>query len=162
MAAKGKTSEKDDVKIICLNRKATHEYDLTDRLECGMILKGTEVKSLRDGQATLEGAFCRVDSGEVWLHQCEIPMHPSGNQLNHVPKRTRKLLLHKNEIDKFATKASERGFTLVPTKMYFKDGLAKIEIAVGRGKKLHDKREAAKKTQARREIRSELSRRRGK
>lgn len=162
MAAKGKASEKDGIKTICQNRRASYEYDLTDRLECGMILKGTEVKSLRDGQASLEGAFCRVDKGEVWLHQLEIPIYPAGNQLNHEPKRTRKLLLHRNEIAKFASKASERGFTLVPTRLYFKDGLAKVEIAVGRGKKTHDKREAEKKSQARKEIRGELSRRRGK
>lgn len=137
---------------ICRNRRATHDYEILDRIECGVVLVGTEVKSLREGHANLEDAYARIDNGEVWLVGAEIPEYLFGNRLNHKPKRSRKLLLHRREIEKFAGKASQRGFTLVPLRMYFKDGRAKVEIAVAKGKQTHDKRESLKKADAKREI----------
>jgi SsrA-binding protein len=137
---------------ICRNRRATHDYEIADRIECGLVLVGTEVKSLRDGHGNLDDAYARVDHGEVWLVGAEIPEYTFGNRLNHKPKRTRKLLLHRREIAKFAEKASEKGFTLVPLRMYFKDGRAKVELGVGKGKQAHDKRDSLKKADATREI----------
>jgi SsrA-binding protein len=137
---------------ICRNRRALHEYEVVDTVECGIVLVGTEVKSLRDGHANLEDAYARVDDGEVWLIGAEIPEYLYGNRLNHKPKRPRKLLLHRREIAKFAGKASERGLTLVPLRMYFKEGRAKVELAVAKGKQAHDKRESMKKADAKREM----------
>src|SRR5438874_2597553 len=111
---KDKKEAADGTVNVCRNRRALHEYEVLDRIECGIVLVGTEVKSLRDGHANLEDAFARVDGGEVWLIGAEIPEYLYGNRLNHKPKRPRKLLLHRREIDKFATKASEKGLTLVP------------------------------------------------
>jgi len=153
MAKAGKKdADGDEVVNVCRNRRATHDYEVHDRIECGVVLVGTEVKSLREGHASLDDAYARIDDGEVWLVGAEIPEYPFGNRLNHKPKRTRKLLLHRREIDKFAGKASERGFTLVPLRMYFKGGKAKVELAVAKGKQTHDKRESVKKADARREI----------
>ena len=153
-------ADKDDIKVVARNRKASHEYELSDRLECGVVLVGTEVKSLRDGHCSLDGAYARIEDGELWLIGCEIPEYAMGNRLNHPPKRDRKLLAHRRELAKFAGKASERGFTLVPTSVYFKNGRAKVEIAVARGKQLYDKRQALKKAEAKREIARANSRRR--
>ena len=152
--AKGGKKDKDTGGLvnICRNRRAAHEYELLDKIECGVVLVGTEVKSLRDGHANLEDAFARIDGDEVWLLGAEIPEYVFGNRLNHKPKRPRKLLLHRREIAKFAAKADQKGFTLIPTQMYFKDGMAKVEIAVGKGKQAHDKRESLKKADAGREI----------
>jgi SsrA-binding protein len=149
---KDKKEAADGTVNICRNRRALHEYEILDRIECGIVLVGTEVKSLRDGHANLEDAYGRVDEGEVWLIGLEIPEYLYGNRLNHKPKRTRKLLLHRREIAKFADQAAERGLTLVPLQMYFKEGRAKVELAVARGKQAHDKRESLKKADARREI----------
>jgi SsrA-binding protein len=161
MAKAGKTGTgADEVVNICRNRRATHDYEILDRIECGMVLVGTEVKSLRDGHASLDDAYARIDNGEVWLVGAEIPEYPFGNRLNHKPKRTRKLLLHRREIEKFAEKASQRGFTLIPLQMYFKGGVAKVEIAIGKGKQAHDKRESLKKADAKREIDRAMSARR--
>ena len=158
--ARQKTSDEDGIKVVSHNKRAFHEYDILDRIECGLVLVGTEVKSLREGHASLEDAFARIDGGEVWLIGCDIPEYTYGNRLNHKPKRPRKLLLHRREIGKFAGKASQRGFTLVPLRMYFKNGRAKVELAVARGKQLHDKRQAAKKADAQKEIRRAMSDRR--
>ncbi|MCI0704774.1 MAG: SsrA-binding protein SmpB [Planctomycetia bacterium] len=147
---------------ICRNRRATHEYDILDKIECGIVLVGTEVKSLREGHSSLEDSYARIDEGEVWLIGAEIPEYLYGNRLNHKPKRPRKLLLHRREIDKFAGKASEKGLTLVPLRMYFKDGKAKVELAVAKGKQAHDKRESLKKSDAKREIDRALASRRRK
>ncbi|MBN9117881.1 MAG: SsrA-binding protein SmpB [Planctomycetes bacterium] len=149
---KDKKDAADGLVNICRNRRALHEYEVLDTVECGIVLVGTEVKSLREGHSSLEDAYARVDDGEVWLIGAEIPEYLYGNRLNHKPKRPRKLLLHKREIDKFAGKASERGLTLVPLRMYFKEGRAKVELAVAKGKQAHDKRESLKKADARREI----------
>jgi SsrA-binding protein len=152
--------DEDGIKPICRNRRAFHEYDVSDTLECGLVLTGTEVKSLREGSGSLEDAYAKIEDGELWLIGCDIPEYSMGNRMNHKPKRPRKLLLHRREIGKFAGKASQRGFTLVPLRMYFKGGRAKVEVAVARGKQLHDKRQSQKKADAQREIRRALSDRR--
>ena len=149
---KDKKQAVDGTVNICRNRRALHDYEILDKVECGIVLVGTEVKSLRDGHANLEDSYARIDDGEVWLIGAEIPEYLFGNRLNHKPKRPRKLLLHRREIDKFAGKASERGLTLVPLRMYFKEGKAKVELAVAKGKQAHDKRESMKKADAKREI----------
>lgn len=156
---KHRKDEKEQIKPICQNRRAFHEYEILEKLECGLVLTGTEVKSLRERAANLEDAFARIIDGEVWLYGCDIPEYPMAYRQNHKPKRPRKLLLHRREIGKFAGKASERGFTLVPLRMYFKNGRVKVELAVARGKQLHDKREAKKKADAEREMRRALGRR---
>ena len=156
---KKKTKEPSDIKNICKNRRAYHEYTITDTLECGLVLTGTEVKSLREGHATLEDAYARIRDGELWLVGCDIPEYAMGNYMNHKPKRPRKLLLHKRELDKFAGKASQQGFTLVPLQLYFRKGWAKVSIGIGKGKQLHDKREDKKKADATREMRRAEGRR---
>jgi SsrA-binding protein len=155
--------KKDDdaaVVPVCRNRRAFHEYEISETLECGIVLQGTEVKSLREGAANLEDAYAKIDAGEVWLLGSDIPEYTMGNKLNHKPKRARKLLLHKREIEKFAGKASQRGFTLVPLRIYFKEGRAKVELAVARGKQQHDKRQDQKAAEAKRAIRRAMSDRR--
>jgi SsrA-binding protein len=160
----GKAKKKDEsaeaVHVITRNRRAFHEYEIMDRLECGIVLVGTEVKSLRDGHCLLEDAYAKIEEGELWLLGCEIPEYAMGNRLNHKPKRSRKLLIHRRELAKFAGRASEKGYTLVPLSLYFKNGRAKVEIAVARGKQLHDKRQALKKSDAQREIQRAMSRKR--
>jgi len=151
--ARNKHDPDGGIKVICRNKRAFHEYTISDSLECGIVLTGTEVKSLRDGQASLEDAYAKIEDGEIWLIGSDIPEYAMGNRMNHKPKRPRKLLLHRREIGKFAGKASERGHTLVPLKLYFKNGRAKVELAIARGKQLHDKRQAKKKAEAQREIR---------
>jgi SsrA-binding protein len=160
MAGNAKKDEKDGIQVVCRNKRAFHEYEVLESLECGVVLTGTEVKSLRDGHASLEDAYARLDGGEVWMIGSDIPEYAMGNRFNHKPKRPRKLLLHRQEINKFAGKASDRGFTLVPLRLYFKDGYAKVELAVAKGKQTHDKREAKKKADAQREIRRAMSDRR--
>lgn len=161
MARKPNKKDQDDgVHTICRNRRAFHEYTIEDTLECGIVLTGTEVKSLREGAGGLEDAYAKIEDGEVWLIGSDIPEYSMGNRMNHKPKRPRKLLLHRREIAKFAGKASQRGFTLVPLKMYFKNGRAKVELAIARGKQLHDKRQAAKKADAQKEIRRAMTERR--
>jgi len=150
---KNQKDSDESIKIICRNKRALHEYNIFDAMECGIVLTGTEVKSLRDGSASLEEAYAKIISGEIWLIGSDIPEYAMGNRLNHKPKRPRKLLMHRREIAKFAGKASERGYTLVPLKLYFKGGRAKVEVAVARGKQVHDKRQDQKKAEAQREIR---------
>jgi SsrA-binding protein len=159
-AKKDKNDAGDGTVNICRNRRATHDYEILDRVECGLVLVGTEVKSLRAGYANLEDAYARIDDGEVWLIGAEIPEYLFGNRLNHKPKRPRKLLLHRREIDRFAGKAAEKGLTLVPLRMYFKEGKAKVELAVAKGKQTHDKRESLKKADAKRQIDRALASRR--
>src|SRR5579875_3036058 len=154
MARKPNKKDQDEsIKIICRNRRAFHEYIIDDTLECGIVLTGTEVKSLRARAASLEDAYAKIEDGEVWLIGSDIPEYSMGNRMNHKPKRPRKLLLHRREIARFVGKASQRGFTLVPLRLYFKNGRAKVELAVCRGRQLHDKRENLKKKDADREIR---------
>jgi SsrA-binding protein len=155
-----KKDDDSDVQPICRNRRAWHEYEIFDTLECGVVLTGTEVKSLRAGAGSLEEAYAKIESGELWLIGSDIPEYAMGNLFNHKPKRPRKLLLHRREIAKFAGKASQQGFTLVPLRMYFKSGKAKVEVAVARGKKLHDKRQAQRTSEAKKEIRRQMKNRR--
>jgi SsrA-binding protein len=155
-----KTEKKDeDRTVVARNRKALHEYEIIDTLEAGLVLVGTEVKSLRNGHTVLDGAYAKLEGGELWLVNAEIPEYEQGNRLNHKPKRTRKLLVHRAEIEKFCGKATDKGMTLVPLQIYFREGRAKVEIAVARGKQLHDKRASAKKADALKEIRRATGRR---
>jgi len=128
--------------LIASNRRARHEYHIEESLEAGLVLTGTEVKSLRAGRASLSDAYARIENGEAWLHHLHIPPYEAGNIFNHDPLRTRKLLLHRRQIQRLAGKVSQRGYTLVPLRLYFSRGRAKVEIALARGKKLYDKREA--------------------
>jgi SsrA-binding protein len=161
MARAKKNDDKDDnIKAICRNKRAFHDYIILDTLECGIVLTGTEVKSLRAGSASLEDAYAKIEDGELWLIGSDIPEYAMGNRMNHKPKRPRKLLLHHREIAKFVGKASQRGFTLIPLRLYFKHGLAKVEVAVAQGKQKHDKREDLKKAEAQREIKRAMSQRR--
>lgn len=139
---------------ICNNRKARYEYHVLDTVEAGIVLQGTEVKSCREGHVQLDGSYAVVRNGEVWLVGSNIEEYTFGNRLNHKPKRDRKLLLKKQEIQKFADQAEMKGFTLIPLKMYFSEGRAKVELAVCKGKQLHDKRESLKKKDQEREIRN--------
>ena len=139
-------------RVVAENRKARHEYEILDSLECGIALVGSEVKSLRVGRMSLDEAYGRIDGTEVWLIGCDIPEYEKANRLNHQPKRPRKLLLHRREIAKFAGQAFEKGLTLVPLKMYFKHGRVKLLLGVGRGRKAHDKREKLKAATASRDI----------
>jgi len=159
--AKSKASENSVEKSICTNRRARHQYEILDEIECGIVLRGSEVKSLRSGKVSLEEAFARVKDGELWLIGCDIPIYPQANLMNHEPRRTRKLLLHRRELTKFAEKAGQQGYTLVPLAMYFTRGIVKVTIAVGKGKQLHDKREKLKKDAAKREMSRALAARRG-
>jgi SsrA-binding protein len=156
-AGKGKGKDKgkaddESFKVVSRNRRARFEFDLIESIEAGIVLTGTEVKSLRNGKASLEESYAGIDAGEVWLYGCDIPEYLQANRMNHKPKRPRKLLLHRGEINKLIAKASEKGLTLVPLKIYFKDGMAKVEICVARGRKTYDKREALKTKDAKRDI----------
>ena len=147
-----KDAATDDVKVICRNKRATHDYAILDALECGIVLTGTEVKSLREGSASLEDAYAKLEDGEVWLIGSDIPEYTMGNRMNHKPKRPRKLLLHRRQINKLIGAVEREGMTVVPLKIYFNDkGRAKVEIALARGKKLHDKRQTEKKRDWQRE-----------
>jgi len=143
-------------KMIVDNRRARHEYHLGDRVEAGLVLQGTEVKSLRGGEATLKQAYAEVRDGEAWLVGLHVPEYTEGNRANHDPDRPRKLLLHRNEIERLASGVAEKGFTVVPTKVYFRDGRVKVELALARGKELRDKRRDVAARDARREIEREL------
>ena len=145
--------------IVCRNRRARHQYDILDTIEAGIVLVGSEVKSLRAGHASIEEAYARVEDGEVFLIDCDIPGYPQAGRFNHKPKRRRKLLLHRREILKFAGEAHQRGCTLVPLKLYFRRGLARVELAIARGRKLHDKRETMRKTDAQKEMKRAMGRR---
>jgi|SRR5215210_252395 len=146
-------------KLIAENRRARHDYHLLDRYEAGMVLTGTEVKSLREGHMTLQRAFGDVRGGEVWLIGAHIPEYAQGNLANHDPDRDRKLLLHKREIASLIGKVQERGFTLVPTRVYWRDGRAKVELALARGKEAHDKRRDIAERDAKRQIERALKNR---
>jgi SsrA-binding protein len=147
-------------KLIADNRRARHDYELLDRFEAGLVLTGTEVKSLRQGRASLAQAFADVRDGEVWLVGAEIATYEQGNIANHEPSRDRKLLLHRGEIESLYGKVRERGLTLVPTRMYWKDGRAKVEIALARGKQTIDKRRDIAKRDADRAMQRALKARR--
>jgi SsrA-binding protein len=146
-------------KLIAQNKKARHDYSILDTYECGIVLTGTEVKSLRAGRASLVDGFVMIENAELWMHGVHIPEYTEGTWTNHTPRRKRKLLVHREEIRKLAGKMKDSGITLVPLQLYFKDGRAKVEIAVAKGKKAHDKRDSLMEAQATREINREISRR---
>jgi SsrA-binding protein len=139
-------------KLIADNRKARHDYHLLDRHEAGLALTGTEVKSLRAGRAMLGQAYAEIRDGEAWLLNMEIAIYDQGNRANHEPARPRKLLLHRREIDRLYGQVREKGLTLVPTRLYFKDGRVKVELALARGKDVHDKRRTVADRDAKRQM----------
>jgi SsrA-binding protein len=147
-------------KIIASNRRARHDYTIEDTVEAGLVLTGTEVKSLRAGRASLVDGFGQISDGEAWLHGVHIPEYTQGTWTNHEPRRIRKLLLHRKEIDKLASSVNERGLTLVPLSLYFSDGKAKVELGLARGKRTYDKRQDLAKRDAAREVERALRRRR--
>ena len=140
------------MKIVCQNRKAYHDYHIEETTEAGIALLGTEVKSLREGNANLKDSYVIVKGGEAFLFNCHISPYSHGNIMNHDPVRTRKLLMHRMEISRLSGKVAAKGFTLIPLKIYFKDSFAKVEIGLARGKKLFEKRDTIKEKEARREI----------
>jgi SsrA-binding protein len=140
------------IKVVCQNKKASHDYFIDEALEAGMVLLGPEVKSLRDGRANLVDGYARIKNGEVFLYNMHITPYPYAHYLNLDPKRTRKLLFHKREIRRLIGKTKEKGYALIPLKVYFKESMAKIEIGLAKGKKLYDKRHALKEKELKREM----------
>jgi SsrA-binding protein len=143
-------------KIICVNRQARHNYFIDETYEAGLVLVGSEVKSLRDGKANLVDSYGQIRHGEAFLINAHISPYAGANQFNHEPTRTRKLLLHAREIERLTGKTKERGLTLIPLKLYFKGGRAKVEVGLARGKKLYDKRETLRRKVAQREVERSL------
>jgi len=146
-------------KLIAQNRKARHDYSIEDVYEAGVVLTGTEVKSLRAGRATLTDGYAQVEDGEIWLRGVHIPEYDQGTWTNHEPRRPRKLLLRKDEIRRIANKTKESGLTIIPLAMYFKDGYAKVEVALARGRKSYDKRQAIAERESKRETERATGRR---
>ena len=153
MANKQPTS---DEKLVCVNRRARHNYFIDETYEAGLVLLGSEVKSLRDGKANLVDSYAQIRRGEAFLINAHISPYAGANQFNHEPTRTRKLLLHAREIERLTGKTKERGLTLIPLKLYFKDGRAKVELGLARGKKLYDKRDTLRRKVAEREVERSL------
>ena len=147
-------------KAITQNRKARHNYAVLDTLECGIVLVGSEVKSLRAGHVSLDEAYARIKDDEVWLVGCDIAEYAEASHFNHQPKRPRKLLMHRREVKRFAHRAYEKGLTLVPLDMHFKRGIAKVTLGICRGKQQHDKRESMKDAQVKRDLQRVMMRRR--
>ena len=146
------------MKVVCQNKKAYHDYHIEETLEAGIVLLGTEVKSLRGGRANLKDSYVIIKEGELFLLNCHISPYIHGNIANHDPVRTRKLLMHRKEIDRLGGKAAAKGYTLIPLKIYFKDSFAKVEIGLAKGKRLFEKRETIKEKEARREIERAMKR----
>lgn len=140
------------IKVVATNRKAHHQYQLFEPIEAGLVLLGSEIKSIRAGRVSLQEGFVLLDGGEAWLMDVHIAPYDPASRQNHEPRRRRKLLLHKREIERLRGRAQEKGFTIVPTRLYLKEGRAKLEIALARGKRLYDKREAISKRDADRQI----------
>jgi SsrA-binding protein len=159
VAKKPKADKSGNNKIVATNRKARHNYSIIDTYEAGVALMGTEVKSLREGQASLADAFATVDDGEVWLRNLHIAEYSHGTWTNHAPRRNRKLLLHRSQIDSLVGKLRDGNYTLVPLSLYFSGGRVKVELALARGKEAHDKRQDIAKRDAQREVVRELGRR---
>jgi SsrA-binding protein len=148
---KSKTADYEGVKIVSQNRTASYNYHILDKVEAGVVLLGTEVKSLREGKGTLRESYAEIRAGEVWLINCHIPEYLPGGTRNHDPLRKRKMLLKRREIEKLQVQTQQKGMTLVPLKIYFRDGIAKCELAIAKGKKFHDRRESERKKEAKRE-----------
>jgi len=160
----GKKSEKqsasiDRVKVVAVNRKAGHDYELLERVEAGLVLQGTEVKSARQGRVNLKDSYAAPDKGELFLVQCHISSYTHAHYDNHDPLRRRKLLLHRRELRRLIGKITERGFTLIPTRIYFRNGRIKVELALARGKRHHDRRAAARERDMEREVQAALKER---
>lgn len=149
-----------NIKVVCQNKKARYDYEIIEVIEAGMILLGTEVKSLRQGRANLKDSYARIKDGELFLMQCHISPYTHAYYDNHEPDRVRKLLVHKREIKRLQGKTQEKGLTLVPLKIYFKDGKAKVELALARGKRSYDKRETLKRKTEERELQRAIKDRR--
>ena len=148
--------DKSGEKIVCVNREARHNYFIDEIYEAGLVLLGSEVKSLRDGKANLKDSYARIQKGEAFLVNAHVSPYPGANQFNHEPTRPRKLLLHQREIEWLTGKTKEKGLTLIPLRLYFKNGRAKVELGLARGKKLYDKRETLKRKMAEREVERSL------
>ena len=145
--------------VVAKNKKAFHDYEVLDRYEAGIVLVGTEVKAIRDRKVNLKDSYARVRGGELWLENCHISPYTHGNISNHEPLRPRKLLLHRRELSKLIGRSTRKGFTIVPLSLYFKNGKIKLELGLGRGKQLHDKRETARRKAIDRDVEIELKRR---
>ena len=158
--AKPRSADKADIKMLAQNRKARYVYHVDETLEAGLVLAGSEVKSIRDGKATLLDAFAQIDNGEAWLHQMDVGVYPFAHARNHEPRRKRKLLLHRNEIERLIGKVREKGYTLVPLSLYEKHGKVKVELGLAHGKEQWDRREDTKKREADREIARAMANRR--
>jgi SsrA-binding protein len=141
---------------VASNRQASHRFEFLDKVECGMVLQGTEVKALRAGSAQIKDGYAAIHDGELWLHNVHIPPYAPASRENHEPERARKLLVHRRELDRLAAQAAERGLTLVPLRLYFKGSRAKVEIALARGKDQYDKREAIKEREQKRDMQRAL------
>ncbi|MEE9243986.1 MAG: SsrA-binding protein SmpB [Mycobacterium sp.] len=159
MAKKVKAPKDSNNQVVATNRKARHNYSILETYEAGVALMGTEVKSLREGQASLADAFATIDDGEIWLHNLHVPEYQHGSWTNHTPRRTRKLLLHRREIDTLVGKIRDGNLTLVPLSLYFTGGRVKVELALARGKQAHDKRQDLARRDAQREVAREMGRR---
>ncbi len=157
--AKKKKKVDENNQVLATNRKARHDYQILDTWEAGVVLLGTEIKSLREGKASLVDAFATIDNGEVWLHSLHIPIYSMGSWTNHTPKRTRKLLLNRHEIDSLMGKVRDGNRTLVPLKLYLKNGRVKLELGLAQGKQDYDKRQDIKRRTEEREVTRELGRR---
>lgn len=155
----GKKKKTQDRSVLATNRRARHDYHILETYECGVVLVGTEIKSLREGKVSIADAFATVDEGEVWLRNLHIPEYSMGSWTNHSPKRTRKLLLHRREIDSIMGKVRDGNRTLVPLQLYLKDGYVKLELGLAQGKQAYDKRQDIKRRTEEREITRELGRR---
>ncbi|MCA9111195.1 MAG: SsrA-binding protein SmpB [Planctomycetaceae bacterium] len=153
-----KVVEDPNSRVVCRNRRARHNYEILDELQCGIELRGSEVKSIRNNKVSLEEAYARVTDGQVWLHGCDIAVYPQANVMNHEPRRVRKLLLKRSEIRKFAEGGTQQGLTLIPMKMYFNRGLVKVSLAIARGRKQHDKRQKLKQADDRRAMQAAMKR----
>jgi len=152
-----KDTKQSEIKIIQRNKKAYYNYEIVEKMEAGIVLQGSEVKSIRDGKVTIHDAYARVKNSEVWVIGMDVSLYPqAGPYNNHVPRQARKLLLHRSEIRRLIGKTKEKGLTLVPLALYFKDGLAKLEIGLARGKKQYDKRHAIKEREAKRDLRRRM------
>lgn len=147
------------IKVIATNRKARHQYQFHDTFEAGLVLQGSEIKSIRAGRVSLQEGFVLFEGGEAWLANVHIAQYDPASQQNHEPKRRRKLLLHRREIERLRSRTQEKGFTVVPTKLYLKEGRAKVEIALVRGKKLHDKRQSIAERDSKRQVERALKER---
>ncbi len=159
-SGKNKSGAESAEKVVSENRRARHDYHILDTLECGIVLTGSEVKSLRNGRVSIADSYAKIKNGELWFIGCDIPEYLEANRFNHKPKRDRKLLLHKQEMRRFAEKAFEKGFTLVPLKLYFNRGRAKLLVGLCKGKQEFDKRESKKKADTEKGLRMSMMRRR--